>query len=51
MPINKYEPIHDANMIDNWFIDFTKVFEKIKEREKYDKVYELIKKKMVDNYF
>ena len=28
-----------------WEVDFTKAFEKIKEREKYDKVWELIKKK------
>lgn len=29
----------------DWQIDFTEVLKKIKEREKYDKVWELIKKK------
>ena len=40
-----YEPLHDANMKGGWMIDFTETLEKIKEREKYDKVWELIKKK------
>ena len=40
-----YEPLHDANMKGGWMMDFTKAFEKIKEREKYDKIWELIKKK------
>ena len=40
-----YEPLRDANMKGGWMIDFTKAFEKIKEREKYDKIWELIKKK------
>ena len=29
----------------HWQIDFTEALKKIKEREKYDKVWELIKKK------
>jgi len=29
----------------NWQIDFTEAYKKIKEREKYDKVWQLIKKK------
>lgn len=40
-----YEPLHDANMKGGWMIDFTETLKKIKEREKYDKVWELIKKK------
>lgn len=29
----------------NWVFDFTEAFKKMKEREEYDKVWELIKKK------
>ena len=45
MPENKWEPIYDAYMKGGWMCDFTEVLKKIKEREKYDKVWELIKKK------
>lgn len=40
-----YEPLYDANMKGDWMMDFTEAFKKIKEHEKYDKVWELIKKK------
>jgi hypothetical protein len=43
--IKKIEFLHDANMKGGWEFDFTKALKKIKEREKYDKVWELIKKK------
>jgi hypothetical protein len=39
------EPLHDANMKDGWMIDFTEALKKIQEQEKYDKVWQLIKKK------
>ena len=45
MPVNKYEPIHDANMIGGWMCDFTKSLKKIKEQQKYDEIWEKIKKK------
>lgn len=54
MPENKWEPIYDANMPggwmceftkDGWIVDFTTTMKKIEERKKYDKVWELIKKK------
>ena len=45
MPINKYEPIYDANMKGGWQVDFTESIRKLQERKKYDEVWELIKKK------
>jgi hypothetical protein len=45
MPVNKYEPIHDANMIGGWQVDFTESIRKLQEQKKYDEVWELIKKK------
>ena len=41
----KFEPLRDANMKGGWIIDFMESYKKIHEREKYDKVWELIKKK------
>lgn len=43
--IKKIEFLRDANMKGGWVVDFTEALKKIKEREKYDKVLELIKKK------
>lgn len=43
--IKKIEFLRDANMRGGWEIDFTETFKKLQEREKYDKVWELIKKK------
>ena len=45
MPENKWEPIYDAYMKGGWMCDFTKALKKIKEKENYDKVWKLIKKK------
>ena len=42
--LNKVKKIEFLRNSD-WQIDFTKALNKIKEREKYDKVWELIKKK------
>lgn len=46
MPINKYpaywEPMYTTS---DWIVDFTKISKKLKEREEYDRVWELIKKK------
>ena len=46
MPISKYptswEPMHTTS---DWMVDFTEISKKLKEREKYDRVWELIKKK------
>lgn len=46
MPISKYpvhwEPMHTTS---DWIVDFTEISKKLKEREKYDRVWELIKKK------
>lgn len=39
-----YEPLR-VNKKDSWMIDFTKAVKKMKEREEYDRVWELIKKK------
>jgi hypothetical protein len=43
--IKKFEFLHDVNMKGGWQVDFTNALKKIREREKYDKVWELIKKK------
>ena len=43
--IKKIEFLRDANMKGGWEVDFTESLKKIKERENYDKVWELIKKK------
>ena len=43
--IKKIEFLRDVNMKGGWQVDFTNVLKKIREREKYDKVWELIKKK------
>ena len=43
--VKKIEFLRDANMKGGWEVDFTETLKKIKEREKYDKVWELIKKK------
>ena len=39
-----YEPLR-VNKKDDWMIDFTEAVKKMKEREEYDRVWELIKKK------
>ena len=39
-----YEPLR-VNMKDSWMIDFTEAVKKMKEREEYERVWELIKKK------
>ena len=39
-----YEPLR-VNKKDSWMIDFTEAVKKMKEREEYDRVWELIKKK------
>ena len=54
MPVNKFD-IETWNEVKrteflrkggpNWQVDFTEAFKKIKEQEKYDKIWELIKKK------
>jgi hypothetical protein len=44
MPINKYEPIHDKDMIGGWQCDFTESIRKLQEQQRYDEVWELIKK-------
>ena len=43
--IKKIEFLRDVNMKGGWQVDFTNSLKKIREREKYDKVWELIKKK------
>ncbi len=46
MPINKYGQIEFLRGGDhNWVFDFTEAFKKMKEREEYDSIWELIKKK------
>jgi hypothetical protein len=54
MPVNNFniETWNEVKRIEflrqgspNWQIDFTEALKKIKEQEKYDKVWELIKKK------
>lgn len=41
--IKKFEPLLTAK--NGWEVDFTEALKKIKEQEKYDKIWELIKKK------
>lgn len=43
--IKKIEFLRDSNMKGGWQVDFTNALKKIREREKYDKVWKLIKKK------
>ena len=43
--IKKIEFLRDSNMKGGWQVDFTKALKKIREREKYDKGWKLIKKK------
>ena len=46
MPINEYGQIEFLRGGDyGWVVDFTESFKKLKEREEYDRVWELIKKK------
>ena len=44
MPFNKYG-FFEHNSAGSWQVDFTEALKKIKEQEKYDKIWELIKKK------
>ena len=43
--IKNIEFLRDSNMKGGWQVDFIEALKKIREREKYDKVWELIKKK------
>ena len=47
MPVNKFYNIDftPVELKHGWIVDFTTTMKKIEERKKYDKVWELIKKK------
>ena len=47
MPVNKFYNIDftPVELKQGWIVDFTTTMKKIEERKKYDKVWELIKKK------